>query len=57
MTITFENGFLSTLILDAKAIFTSFVPYIAFLIAVVLAFHILHALFSLLVGGRRRRVL
>jgi len=53
--ITLETGYLATLILDAKAIFASFVPLVAFLIAILLAFHILHAVLALLVGGRRRR--
>ena len=54
MTIIFDTDFMSTLILNAKAIFTSFVPYLIFLISILIAFHILQMIMSLLVGKRRR---
>ena len=54
MDITFDATFLSDLILNAKAIFTSFTDYVFFMVAVLIALQLLHMIVALLIKPPRR---
>lgn len=56
MDINFSENFLSDLILNTKAIATSFIGFVMFLIAIMLAMSLLQMILGLLIGRRTRRV-